>query len=85
MVFADLNKFSCKENKKNKITKKFDNVRFSVRPLCELQLFAALDTNDICKCIFFTSLANPAISLSCLCKTKGVYSAFVEEPASLVR
>ena len=27
--------------------KKFDNVRFCVRPLCELQLFAALDANDI--------------------------------------
>ena len=26
---------------------KFDNFRFYVRPLCELQLFAALDANDI--------------------------------------
>ena len=27
--------------------KKFDNFRFYVRPLCELQLFAALDAYDI--------------------------------------
>jgi hypothetical protein len=27
--------------------KKFDNFRFCVRPLCELQLLAALDANDI--------------------------------------
>ena len=30
------------------IAKKFDKVRFCVRPLCELQLCAALDANDIC-------------------------------------
>ena len=29
-------------------------------------------------------LAHPAISLSCLCKTEWVYSAFVKEPAFLV-
>ena len=46
MLFVDLNYyFSCKENY-NLSQKKFDNVRFCVRPLCELQLFAALDGND---------------------------------------
>ena len=33
--------------KKKKFATKFENVRFCVRPHCELQLFAALDANDI--------------------------------------
>ena len=35
------------QRKLKKIVKKFDNFRFYVRPLCELQLFAALDAHDI--------------------------------------
>ena len=37
--------FHAKKTKK--FAKKFDNVRFCVRPLCELQLFTALDANDV--------------------------------------
>ena len=33
------------QRKQNNFAKKFDNVRFCVRPLCELQPLAALDTN----------------------------------------
>ena len=35
------------QRKLKNVVKKFDKVRFCVRPLCELQLFAALDANDI--------------------------------------
>ena len=35
------------QRKQNKFAKKFDNVRFCVRPFCELQPLAALDANDI--------------------------------------
>ena len=35
------------QRKVNIFVKKFDNFRFYVRPLCELQLFAALDAYDI--------------------------------------
>ena len=35
------------QRKRKMFVKKFDNCRFYVRPLCELQLFAALDANDI--------------------------------------
>ncbi|CAL8277000.1 unnamed protein product [Boreogadus saida] len=35
------------QRKLKNFVKKFDNFRFYVRPLCELQLFAALDAYDI--------------------------------------
>ena len=35
------------QRKLKKFAKKFDSVRFYVKPLCELQLFAALDANDM--------------------------------------
>ena len=35
------------QRKLNIFVKKFENVRFCVRPLCELQLLAALDPNYI--------------------------------------
>ena len=35
------------QRKLNIFVKKFDNVRFFLRPLCELQPLAALDANDI--------------------------------------
>ena len=43
--------------------KKFNNVRFCVRPLFELQLFAALDANDIRHHPHFNSGTDMAISL----------------------
>ena len=47
MLFVDLNEKFFMQRKLKIFVKKFDNFRFYVRPLCELQLFAALDTYDI--------------------------------------
>ena len=47
MLFVDLNDNLFMQRKLKMFLKKFDNFRFYVRPLCELQLFAALDAYDI--------------------------------------
>ena len=45
MLYVDLNDNFSREQ--NILAKKFDIVRFCVRPLCELQRVAALDAKDI--------------------------------------
>ena len=43
-MWSNIN-FHAKETKK--FAKKFDSIRFCVRPLCDLQPLAALNANDI--------------------------------------
>ena len=59
------------QRKLKMFVKKFDNFRFYVRPLCELQLFAALDAYDILR--HNTRTWNSAQRWRSLCSTSPLF------------